>query len=130
MWVEFEGNPCGTDEDDCAVRMLCIILDIDWDTAYMMLANMGMMMCKLMNHNAVISAILRQNGFYKRTIPDSCPDCYNVIDFCEDHPNGTYVLGTGRHVVAVIDGDYIDSFDSGNDIPIYYYYRHDEDGDE
>lgn len=119
MWVEYEGNPCGSGEDDCAIRAISIVLDIDWETAYMMLANMGLMMCKIMNHNAVISAVLRQNGFKRIVIPNDCPDCYSVSDFCDDNPSGMYVLGTGSHVVAVIDGDYYDAWDSGKEIPQY-----------
>jgi hypothetical protein len=34
---------------------------------------------------------------------------------------GTFVLGTGDHAVTVVDGDYYDSFDSGQMIPIVYY---------
>lgn len=123
MWIKCDPNPCGGGEDDCAVRAISIVFSVDWDTAYMMLANMGLMMCKIMNHNAVISGVMRANGFNKTVIPDSCPDCYTVEEFCSEHPTGTYVLGTGTHVVAVIDGNYIDSWDSGNEIPVYYYYR-------
>lgn len=126
MWIEFNPNPCGTDEDDCAIRVLCALFDIDWETAYMMLANTGLLMCKIMNHNAVISAIMRQHGFNRSVIPNSCPECYSVKDFCADHPDGTFVLATGKHVVCVIDGNYMDSWDSGSEIPTYFYYRPDE----
>ena len=123
MWIKYDPNPCGGGEDDCAVRAISVVLGIEWDEAYVMLSNMGLMMCKIMNHNAVISGVLRMVGFNRSAISSDCPDCYTESDFCEDHPAGTYVLGTGKHVVAVISGDYIDSFDSGNEIPVYYYYR-------
>ena len=38
-----------------------------------------------------------------------------------DNPEGVYVVGLDSHVVAVIDGIYIDTWDSGNEIPIYYW---------
>jgi hypothetical protein len=41
--------------------------------------------------------------------------------FCADHPNGTYVVSTGSHVVAVVDGDYYDTSDTGSEIPIAYF---------
>ena len=56
-----------------------------------------------------------------RIILDEYPDYYTVEDFCADHPKGTYVLGTGSHAVAVVDGFYYDAWDSGNEIPIYYW---------
>lgn len=49
------------------------------------------------------------------------PDCYNVKDFAQDHPKGRYVVGTGTHVIAVIDGNYYDTWDSGEEIPVYYW---------
>ena len=47
-------------------------------------------------------------------------DC-TVSDFAEDHPKGTYILALSGHVVCVKDGDYIDTWDSGNEIPLYYW---------
>ena len=71
--------------------------------------------------NAVWGAYLRTRGFRRDVIPNSCPDCYKVTDFCKDNPTGRYILATGNHVVAVINGDYYDTWDSGNEIPIYYW---------
>ena len=73
--------------------------------------------------NAVWDAQLIHEGFKRSVIPDTCPDCYTVRQFANDHQEGTYVLGTGTHAVAVIDGDYYDAWDSGNKVPIYFYYR-------
>jgi hypothetical protein len=44
-----------------------------------------------------------------------------VADFAADHNKGTYILGTGRHAVTVKDGNWLDSWDSGAECPIYYY---------
>ena len=73
--------------------------------------------------NAVWSAYLIGQGFTRHLIPNTCPDCYTVKDFADDHKQGVYVLGTGSHAVAVIDGNYYDSWDSGDEIPIYYFRR-------
>ena len=73
--------------------------------------------------NRVWGEYLRSLGFVRRTIPDNCPDCYTVRDFCRDNPIGEFILGTGEHVIAVVDGDYYDSWDSGREIPIYYFER-------
>lgn len=73
--------------------------------------------------NEVWSAYLKSEGYMKRIIPNTCPSCYTVRDFCRDHPEGRYLLATGTHVVAAIDGDYYDTWDSGNEIPIYYFVK-------
>ena len=66
---------------------------------------------------------LRLKGFKRYQMPDMCPTCYTIKDFCYHNPRGIYVVGTGEHVVCVMDGDYYDSWDSGNEIPIYYFQR-------
>jgi hypothetical protein len=73
--------------------------------------------------NHVWGKYLRNKGFERKVIPDSCPDCYTVKDFCDDHPKGTYILAISGHVVTVIDGAYYDTWDSGDEIPIYYWQR-------
>ena len=55
-----------------------------------------------------------------------CSDCPTVDKFCEAHPKGTYVLATGTHAIACIDGNYYDTWDSGQEIPIYYFKKESE----
>ena len=71
--------------------------------------------------NNLWGSYLRANGFKKIILPDSCPDCYTIAQFCRDFPVGKYMLATGTHVVAVIDGDYYDTWDSGDEVPISYW---------
>ena len=39
----------------------------------------------------------------------------------KDHRNGVYIVGDGSHVVAVVDGFYVDTWDSGNMSVLYYF---------
>ncbi len=75
--------------------------------------------------NRVWMAYLKKIGFKKYLIPDTCPDCYTVQDFCIDHPVGIYVLWVdgqqNGHVVCVVDGNYYDTWDSGYEFPIFYW---------
>lgn len=125
MWIEFRNNPMDRNVGDCTVRALSAALDIDWETAFELLATNAFQMGDMPSSNSVLASVLRQNGFYRRAIPDSCPDCYTAADFAEDHPYGIYVLGFGNHVATVIDGDLYDSWDSSNEIPQYYFFRKD-----
>lgn len=116
MWVEFDNNPVRENADDCAIRAISKALNIDWERAYILLCVNGMAMGVLMNRNEVIFSVLRQNGFKRKNIPDTCPACFTIEEFCERYPQGTYVVGTGNHVVTIIDGDYYDSWRSGDEI--------------
>ena len=120
-------NPKGAITGDCVVRAVAIANDLDWDTAYLILSDYGFRMKNMPNADSVWSKVLKDFGFKRRSIPDTCPACYTIREFCEDHPEGIYILGTGSHVVAVIDGNVYDSWDSLDETPILYW-RKENDG--
>ena len=126
MWIEFNPNPAGRLVGDCAVRAIAKALGTDWETAYAMIATNGFAMGDMPSSDSVWGAVLRQNGFYRQAIPNSCPDCYTAADFARDNPHGTFVLGFGGHVATVEDGDLYDSWDSSNEIPVYVWFRRKE----
>jgi len=110
MYVYYNPNPAGRHVGDCSVRAISKALDVDWETAYDLIADAGYKMADMPSSNAVWGAVLRQHGFYRETIPNTCPDCYTAEDFCRDHPHGTYVLCTGNHVFTVQNGNVYDSW--------------------
>lgn len=126
MWIEYNKNPTGRQVGDCSVRAISVALDVDWETAYVMMAVNGFSMGDMPNSNSVWGAVLRQNGFYRESIPDTCPDCYTAEDFSNDHPKGIFVLGFGDHVATVVDGDIYDAWDSSKEIPQYVWYKKEE----
>lgn len=126
MWIKWNPNPTGRSVGDCAVRAVAKALDTDWETAYSMIASNGYQMGDMPTSNSVWGSVLRQNGFYRATIPNTCPDCYTAEDFASDHPDGTYVLGFGNHVATVQDGNLYDSWDSSQEVPQYFWYRKDD----
>ena len=126
MFVEFNPNPMARHVGDCSVRAISKALDTDWETAYALIAAAGYSMADMPSSNSVWGAVLRQHGFYRAAIPNACPDCYTIEEFTKDYPEGTYVVMTGNHVVAVQDGDYYDTWDSGNEVPLYYYYKEED----
>lgn len=125
MWVKFQPNPCGRNVGDCAVRAIAAALNVDWETAFELIAANGYKMGDMPSSDSVWGSVLRQNGFYRSAIPNACPDCYTAEDFMIDHPRGTYVLGFGGHVATVKNGQLYDSWDSSQEIPQYYWYRKD-----
>ena len=127
MWKLFNNNPVRPEggAGDCAVRAISKALDISWEKAYVMLSANGFLMGDLPNSDLVWGSLLRQHGFVREIVPNTCPDCYTVADFCNDNPEGIYVVKSQDHVATVIDGVLFDSWDSSMNIPIYVW-RKDE----
>lgn len=123
MWIKYNPNPTGRNVGDCAVRAIAKALKIDWEEAYALIAANGYAMGDMPSADSVWGAVLRQNGFYRKAIPNTCPDCYTAEDFCKDNPYGTFVLGFGGHVATVTNGNLYDSWDSSQAIPAYVWYR-------
>lgn len=122
-YVPFNPNPYNQRVQDCSVRAICKALDKKWEDAYISLCAEGLNYCDMPSANYVWGMYLHKNGFTEHMIPNVCPDCVTVSRFCEDHPKGSYVLATQNHVVAVSDGDYFDTWDSGNEVVLYFYER-------
>lgn len=123
-YTYYNPNPVGNDyARDCTLRALTKALNIDWETAHVLSDMASLKMGDMPSNDNVWSAILRQNGFYREIIPNTCPECYTANDFCNDHPIGIYVLYFGGHVATIVDGVIYDSWDSSNEIPIYYWYK-------
>lgn len=127
VWKMFNNNPAGRNVGDCSVRAVSVALGVDWETAYAMIAKAGYLMNDMPSSNSVWGAVLRQNGFYRHAIPNTCPDCYTIGEFANDHPEGVYVVGTGNHVVCIRDGIVMDSWDSTREVPVYYWSRKEDD---
>lgn len=123
MWVEYNPNPTGRKVEDCSIRAIAKALNISWEEAYTMITTNGFLMGDMPHSNSVWGAVLRERGFYRRSIPNTCPDCYTAADFAADHPYGTFVLGFGRHVATIVNGNLYDSWDSSDEIPQYYWYK-------
>ena len=122
-FVFYNPNPLKKDTIDCTVRAISKLFDLTWDRAFMKIVLEAFQQKSMPTADAVWGNYLRKNGYQRHIIPDMCPECYTVAEFAKDHPVGKYLLKTHEHVIAVCDGDYYDTFDSGNEVPIYYWER-------
>ena len=122
-WSYFNPNPVRSDGGvgDCAVRAIAKALDISWEEAYAKLCVNGYLMGDIPNSDTVWGSVLRAEGFVRETIPNTCPDCYSVREFCDDNPEGIFVVKSDGHVATIVDGELFDSWDSETKIPIYYW---------
>ena len=123
VWHSYNSNPKHNRVGDCTVRAISEVLNQDWEQTYIDLCLQGYILSDMPSADYVWGAYLRLKGYSRSTLPNCCPDCYSVHEFCEDHPLGRFVLSIPGHVVAVIDGEYYDTWDSGNEIPTYFWHK-------
>ena len=121
MYIYSNKNPDGKHVGDCVIRAIAEAMDISWEEAYLWVAVWGLMLHDMPSSNNIWGSYLRSRGFRREVIPNTCPDCYTVSDFTRDNPIGIYILATGTHVIACKDGDYYDTWDSGDEVPIYLW---------
>lgn len=121
MWIRCNPNPLGKQTSDCVVRAISIATEQSWKRTYRDLCAMGEIECEMPSSNYVWGLYLKEKSGEQFLLPESCPSCITVRAFSKKYPEGIYVIGTGSHAVAVIDGDYYDSWDSGNETPSYFW---------
>lgn len=122
-YIKYNPNPKNLSVGDCTIRAISCALGLSWEETYLSLLIQGYLMSDMPSSNRVWGDFLKSQGFTKHQLPDTCPDCYTIRDFCHDFPYGTFIVGTGEHIVTIINGNYYDSWDSGYEIPIYYFER-------
>lgn len=122
-FIVYNANPVHKQVIDCTVRAISKVTGKDWDEVYIGLSVKGFEAKDMPNSNAVWGEYLHSLGYERRFIPNNCPNCYTVKDFCKDNPVGSFILATGNHVIAVIDGDYYDTWDSGDTVPLFYWLK-------
>lgn len=125
MYVYFNPNPARNIVGDCVIRACVKLLNLSWVEVYMGICTEGASMYDMPSSNAVWSSYLQKKGCKRCIIPNTCPECYTVKDFCLDFPRGRYLLATGSHAIAVVNGDYYDTWDSGDEIPAFYWTKGD-----
>lgn len=115
-------NPKKKLTNDCVVRAIGIATGKSWDEVFWDLtldAFDEKETC--IDSNKIWGQYLERQGYRRYHISDVCPMCYTLSQFCRDNPKGIYVVGTGSHAVAVINGDWYDTWNSGSTTPLYYF---------
>lgn len=121
MWMKCNPNPQHKEVPDCVVRAITIALNRRWIDVYDDLCALGRREFNMPSADAVWGKYLYQMGFEPFLLPKTCPKCITIRAFAHMFPRGTYIIGTGSHAVAVVNGDYYDSWDSGNEIPSFFW---------
>lgn len=121
MWRKVNLNPANKNVGDCVVRAISMAYDRPWLSVYDDICLTGREEFDMPNSDPVWGLFLFRLGSEPFVLPSKCPRCLTVDAFCKLYPRGVYIIGTGSHAVAVIDGDYYDSWDSGTQIASYFW---------
>lgn len=121
MWQYTNLNPAKKNVGDCVVRAICLATGKTWLSVYDDICLVGRQEYDMPNADVVWGRYLHKLGFEPFILPNRCPQCVTIKQFCQMFPRGTFIIGTGSHAVAVVDGDYYDSWDSGDQIASYFW---------
>ena len=110
-------NPYNRNVGDCTDRAISTALDQAWDTTYIGLCLEGYLLKDMPSSNEVWRSYLSQYGLERRPAPPHT----TVNEFARTHRSGVYLLGLNSHVVCIIDGTILDTWDSGEREVLYYW---------
>lgn len=114
MYMYLNLNPNKLNIHDCVIRAISLITGVDWHDVFLRLSMIAYDLGMMPDSDKVWQTYLLSNGFIKYKVSKDCPDCITVREFSEMYPNGRYIVASNGHMVAVIDGHYYDTFDTGD----------------
>ncbi len=121
MYRKFNANPAGRSVGDCTIRAISKALNQPWEQTFIEICDVGLEVYDMPSSNAVWGKYLQRKGFTRRFLPEG----YTIRSFAAEHPHGTYIIPVSGHVICVKNGDYFDTWNSGDETPLYIYERKD-----
>ena len=121
MWVKANPNPAQKEVPDCVIRAISIALNQPWIQTFDELYSVARAEFNMPSADSVWGLYLHLKGFEPFLLPDRCPSCITIDAFTKEYPYGTFIIGTGSHAVAAVNGNYYDSWDSGQEIASFFW---------
>ena len=121
MWIRANPNPAAKEVPDCVIRAISIALNMPWLQVFDELCEVARREYNMPSSDSVWGLYLYSKGFEPFLLPNACPRCITIDEFTKWFPVGIYIIGTGHHAIAIIDGNYIDSWDSGMEVPTFFW---------
>lgn len=121
MWIKANPNPLNKEVPDCVIRAISIALNQPWVQTFDELCAVARAEFNMPSADVVWGKYLYLKGFEPFLMPMSCPRCITIEEFTKYYPYGIYIIGTGSHAVCVIDGNYYDSWESGQEVVSFFW---------
>ena len=111
---------------DCTIRALSKALDCSWLEAFDLMIPIcrEAQVSNIFNAEAAVrNPLVESLGFKYTGISNKKGTKRPTVDtFAKDHPTGRYICNVANHEVAVVDGKYYDTWDSG-ECSMYGYFE-------
>ena len=123
-WKYYQPNKKDLKDDygDCVIRALTKALDKEWLEVFDDIQPISREMQAPFNNRVCYEKYLEAKGFkYVGISNKKGTKRPTVQSFALAHKEGTYILRVAHHIVAVIDGYFYDTWDSG-DNSLYGYW--------
>ena len=99
---------------DCVIRALTKLTGKVWEDVFDDLVPIARELQCMPNGQPCYEAYLKREGFVYHGVSNAKGTKRPTIDrFAKDHPSGVYMARVAHHVVAIIEGVYYDTWDSG-----------------
>jgi hypothetical protein len=116
-WKKYNPNPKSRNIGDCTLRSYCAAFGIEWEEAFDIASKIAKDNSSMIQY--VVDKVLTEHfgcvvdeKYNKKVIKSK--DRITVNNFAMTHPYGTYILHLHSHLVTVKNGEYWDSWDSGD----------------
>lgn len=108
---------------DCVIRALTKVTGKAWEDVFDDLVPIARKLQCMPNGKPCYKAYLESNGFVYHGVSNAKGTKRPTVDrFSKDHTIGTYFARVAHHVIAIIDGVYYDTWDSG-ECSMYGYWE-------
>lgn len=116
-WRKYNPNPESRNIADCTLRSYCAAFGISWERAFDIASRVAKANASMIQYvsDKVLTeefGCVKDENYNKKTVKSK--DRITVNNFAMTHPYGTYILHVRQHQVTVKDGEYWDSWDSGD----------------
>ncbi len=113
-WYKYNPNPKSRNIGDCTLRAYCAAYGIDWGRAFDIASGVAKENSSMIQYVADKVLTEHFNAQVDETYKCKAKDRITVNEFAMSHPYGIYVLHVRSHMVTVKNGEYWDSWDSGD----------------
>ena len=122
-WIKYQPNPKKRSTGDCSIRAYTKAEGLTWDDAYDIAMKYGKKYAGLPDDSIIVDKILTEEFNYN-SFSLKRNQRMTINEFAASHTVGTYVVKTRGHLVAIVNGFYYDSYNSGDKkVTVYYTKR-------